>query len=104
HHYQVPMADLLGPRRSREMAFARQVAMFLLRQETSLSLADIGKELGGRDHSTILHGCDKIAEMMAETPALARTVSDLATSIKAQRPAQCGHLALRGTWLRVAAH
>ena len=45
-----------------EMAFARQVAMYLLREETDSSLMDIGQMLGGRDHTTVIYGCEKIGE------------------------------------------
>lgn len=85
HHYQTPPTDLVGPRRSRDLAFARQVAMYLLRHETSLSLSDIGKALGNRDHSTILHGCEKIAQLAGHDLPIQRTLADLSATIRSQR-------------------
>ena len=84
-YYQIDPQELSGPRRSRDIAFARQVAMYLLRQETSLSLNDIGKELGNRDHSTVLHGCEKITQASAGNAALSRVLTDLSASIHTQR-------------------
>ena len=52
---------LTGDKREQPIALARQIAMYLIREETSSSLAEIGRLLGGRDHSTILHGYEKIA-------------------------------------------
>ncbi len=60
-HFGADPADLCGKQRDREIVLPRQVAMYLLRSETQASLPQIGEALGGRDHSTILHGCTKIA-------------------------------------------
>ena len=51
-------------------AFARQVAMYLLREETGISLAEIGSELGGRDHTTVMHGIEKIERELGTDTAL----------------------------------
>ena len=59
-HFEVTTADLCSPRRPQALSFARQTAMFLLRERTELSLSEIGGVLGGRDHTTILHGIRKI--------------------------------------------
>jgi len=64
-HFEVTMADLCSPRRPQALSFARQAAMYLLRERTELSLSEIGGLLGGRDHTTILHGIRKIDEEMA---------------------------------------
>jgi chromosomal replication initiator protein len=61
-HFEVTTADLCSPRRPQALSFARQVAMYLLRERTELSLSEIGGVLGGRDHTTILHGIRKIEE------------------------------------------
>jgi chromosomal replication initiator protein len=63
-HYQVTPADLRGRARSKEIVGPRQVAMYLLREETSASLLEIGQELGGRDHTTVMHGIDKIEQQL----------------------------------------
>ncbi|HVB96839.1 MAG TPA: chromosomal replication initiator protein DnaA [Chloroflexota bacterium] len=59
-YYRIEPRALKGKERVKEVVLPRQVAMFLMRQRTQSSLVDIGRELGGRDHSTVLHGCDRI--------------------------------------------
>ncbi|MBA3234709.1 MAG: chromosomal replication initiator protein DnaA, partial [Chloroflexi bacterium] len=59
-YYSVPMDVLQGQKRDKAIVVPRQIAMFLMREETDVSLLRIGAELGGRDHSTVLHACDKI--------------------------------------------
>jgi chromosomal replication initiator protein len=66
--------QLIGRNRSKAIALARQVAMYLIREETANSLPKIGDALGGRDHSTILYGCDKISEQLETNEALRRDV------------------------------
>jgi len=61
-HFGVDIRVIQGRGRSRKIVVPRQVAMYLLREETECSLVDIGKLLGGRDHTTVMHGCDRIAE------------------------------------------
>ena len=58
--FETSIRDLCGRRRKREIVIPRQVAMFLLRNEIGLNFADIGEILGGRDHTTVMHGCDAI--------------------------------------------
>ena len=65
---------LLSRERSREVAFPRQIAMYLIREETSSSLPKIGEALGGRDHTTIMYGCGKIADQLESDDALRRQV------------------------------
>jgi chromosomal replication initiator protein len=60
-YYRVKGAELSGPQRDRSIAYARQMAMYLLREEAKLSLIEVGNYLGGRNHSTVIYGCDKIA-------------------------------------------
>jgi len=64
-HFAVVAADLFSPRRPQALSFARQAAMYLLRERTELSLSEIGAALGGRDHTTILHGVRKIEAGLA---------------------------------------
>ena len=61
--YQVTEADMVSQRRNREVAKARQVAMFLIREQTQLSTTRIGELFGGRDHSTVMYACDKVGEL-----------------------------------------
>jgi len=66
--------DLQGPRRTKDLALARQVAMYLCREETKASLLQIGAALGNRDHTTIMHGHDKIALQIEEDEQQRRDV------------------------------
>ncbi len=63
-HFSMSLDDLTGSRRDAPTAHARQVAMYLLRNDSSLSLPEIGRNLGGRDHTTALHGCRKIERLI----------------------------------------
>lgn len=64
-HYNVKLADLVGPKRHRTIARPRQVAMYLCKVLTTRSLPEIGRRFGGRDHTTILHGVKKVEELMS---------------------------------------
>ena len=64
-HYNIRLSDMIGPKRLRNIARPRQVAMYLAKQLTSRSLPEIGRRFGGRDHMTIMHGVRKIEELMA---------------------------------------
>ena len=76
-YYNVTPEDLKGPRRNREIATPRQVAMYLCRELTDSSMSRIGDAMGGRDHTTILHGCDKVSEDIRTSDAFASLVDDL---------------------------
>jgi chromosomal replication initiator protein len=71
-HYGLTADDLASRKRTRIVAQARQMAMYLARAETDASLPQIGEALGGRDHSTILHGCARITALMETDSALAQ--------------------------------
>ena len=64
-HYNIRLSDMIGPKRLRNIARPRQVAMYLSKQMTHRSLPEIGRRFGGRDHTTIMHGVRKIEELMA---------------------------------------
>ncbi|MFZ1470030.1 MAG: chromosomal replication initiator protein DnaA [Paracoccaceae bacterium] len=70
-HYNIRLADMIGPKRLRTIARPRQVAMYLAKQLTPRSLPEIGRRFGGRDHTTIMHGVRKIEELMAADSQLA---------------------------------
>ncbi|NLP47049.1 MAG: chromosomal replication initiator protein DnaA [Epulopiscium sp.] len=76
-HYKLRPEDLRSKKRTRNIAFPRQVAMYLCRSLTDLSLPRIGEKFGGRDHTTIIHGCDKIQRIMEKDPNLQTVVNDL---------------------------
>lgn len=75
--YEISPADLISQRRNREVALPRQIAMYLTRQLTDLSTTRIGEEFGGRDHTTVMHASDKIAEMCRTNPKMRETLEDL---------------------------
>jgi chromosomal replication initiator protein len=68
---------LLGRDRSKGIALPRQVAMYLIREETSASLPEIGNALGGRDHTTVMYGCDKINDLMEQDDNLRRQIMSI---------------------------
>ncbi len=74
-YYGVDMEQLKGQKRDRAIVMPRQIAMFLMRAETDVSLLRIGAELGGRDHSTVLHACDKIDRECQENEELRRELA-----------------------------
>jgi chromosomal replication initiator protein len=82
-HYNIRLSDLIGPKRVRNIARPRQVAMYLAKQLTLRSLPEIGRRFGGRDHTTIMHGVRKIEELMA-------TDSDLVDNLAMLRRALQG--------------
>jgi chromosomal replication initiator protein len=73
-YYRISLDDLRGKQRDKHIVVPRQVAMYLMRQETEASLLEIGQALGGRDHSTVLHGCEKISREVNENTALRKEV------------------------------
>ena len=76
-HYNLTTSDLLSQRRSKEISYPRQVAMYLCRNMTETPLQEIGKVMGGRDHTTIIHGIEKITKDLENTPTLQNTVDIL---------------------------
>ena len=74
-YYSVPIEVLQGQKRDKAIVVPRQIAMFLMRAETDVSLLRIGAELGGRDHSTVLHACDKITREVAVNDELRREIA-----------------------------
>lgn len=84
-YYGVEAKDLSGKKRDKEISLPRQIAMYLLREETEASLNDIGRLLGGRDHSTVLHGWNKISGDITADLALRRDVMELKEILYSQR-------------------
>ncbi len=71
-YYKIKVSEMYSKKRSRNVARPRQVAMALAKELTQLSLPDIGDAFGGRDHTTVLHACRKIAELKSESPDINR--------------------------------
>ncbi|CAM3225712.1 chromosomal replication initiator protein DnaA [Paracoccus nototheniae] len=82
-HYNIRLADMMGPKRARNVARPRQIAMYLSKQLTSRSLPEIGRRFGGRDHTTIMHGVRKIEELLVDDNALAEDVAMLKRMLEA---------------------
>ena len=83
-HYNTTSAEIYSDNRSRNVAFPRQVAMYLCRKLLGLSLADIGKMMGNRDHSTVLHGYNKVERDLKKDVSLQNTVEVLIKKINPQ--------------------
>jgi chromosomal replication initiator protein len=75
--YKLELRDFHSPQRSRRVARPRQVAMYLARELTERSLPEIGRRFGGRDHTTVLHACRRIAALCEEDPVLKQEVDFL---------------------------
>jgi chromosomal replication initiator protein len=82
--FQLSPLDLKSGRRDREAALARQVAMYLIKQETNCSLAQIGTELGNRDHSTVIYAYKKIESHINTSPDLKRKILDIQQTIHSE--------------------
>lgn len=76
-YYNLRIEDFKSKRRTRNVAFPRQIAMYLSRELTDLSLPRIGDEFGGRDHTTVIHAYDKISKCLEEDEALKQTINEL---------------------------
>jgi chromosomal replication initiator protein len=81
-YFNVSEQLLLSPNRSKRVALARMVVMYLAREYTNLTLSQIGAELGGRDHSTISHGVNKIARELLEDPYIEQSVTQISRMLK----------------------
>ncbi|GGA10597.1 chromosomal replication initiator protein DnaA [Okeania sp. KiyG1] len=79
--FNVSIEDLKGSSRKREISLARQVGMFLMRQHTDLSLPKIGEVFGGKDHTTVIYSCDKIAQLQNNDLNLGQTLRQLSDRI-----------------------
>jgi chromosomal replication initiator protein len=83
-YFGISLEDLCGSSRSRVLVTARQVAMYLCRELTDLSLPKIGQLFGGRDHTTVMHADRKIRSLMAERRSIYNQVTELTNRIKSQ--------------------
>lgn len=86
--FGIPMDRMLGRERTQEVALPRQIAMYLLREDSNISLPQIGETLGGRDHTTIMHGCEKISDLLERDDRLRRRVVEIREHIYKQMPLQ----------------
>ncbi len=80
-HYNITPAEIYSKDKSRNISYPRQIVMYLCRRLTDMSVTDIGKSLGNRDHSTVLHGYDKVASDIEKDPSLHNTIDVLIKKI-----------------------
>jgi len=83
--FGVTMAELTGDRRSQNIVYPRQVAMYLSRELTDSSLPKIGREFGGRDHTTVIHATSKIARLIREDRGVYNLVQELTARVRQAR-------------------
>jgi chromosomal replication initiator protein len=80
-NFQLEAADILGRKRDKEIALAREVAMYLLRKQANYSLSEIGREVGGRHPSTVSHAYEKIENAVSASPYLKRKVREISEGL-----------------------
>ncbi len=83
-HVSLSIEELTGPGRAQSVATARQIAMYLCRELTDMSLPQIGKEFGDRDHTTVMHANKKIRDLISRDRAIFTTVTEITNSIRNQ--------------------
>ena len=81
-YFDIKLSDMRAKKRSKAIAYPRQVAMYLTRQLTDFSLPEIGDQFGGRDHTTVIHACEKIENDLKNKSGLKTLVDKLIQSIK----------------------
>jgi chromosomal replication initiator protein len=84
-HYGIPLEELKGKRRDKHIVFPRQVAMYIVREETPSSLPVIGQAFGGRDHTTALHSIEKITNEMKEDERLRYEIQSIRERLYSDR-------------------
>jgi chromosomal replication initiator protein len=84
-HFNLKPSLMRAKKRSKEIAYPRQVAMYLARELTDLSLPSIGEEFGGRDHTTVLHAYEKVKSDLKSNPQLAGEISGLIEKIRSEK-------------------
>lgn len=82
--YNILPEDIKGPARTKDVALARQVAMYEIRRMTNLSLKEIGQQFEGRDHTTVMHSLKQIESQIKEDPEMAEIIKDLNANINAR--------------------
>ena len=85
HYFSIPAEELINKKRDKKTTLARHVAIYLLREGYDCSLSEIGKELGGRNHATILHGYEKIANELTGNPHLSNQIAEIKESLSSPR-------------------
>ena len=81
NYFNISITDMLSTTRTKDITLARQIAMYLCRDLTELSLPTIGKAFGGRDHTTVIHSCNKIQEKLSQEPGFRQQINELSGKI-----------------------
>lgn len=81
-YYHIPLKDLQGKRRTKNLVLPRHLAMYISRKLTEKSTIEIGEEFGGRDHSTVIYACSKVSEKIEKDPYFEELVNKLITKIR----------------------
>jgi chromosomal replication initiator protein len=81
-HYHLKLEDFSAKKRTKSIAFPRQIAMYLSRELTDFSLPKIGEEFGGRDHTTVIHAHEKISKMLQTDMALQQSIKEITNQLK----------------------
>jgi chromosomal replication initiator protein len=84
-HFSLSVEELMNKKRDRKTTLARHVVIYLMREGYNCSLTEIGKELGGRNHATILHGYEKIANELSINPNLSNQITEIKEKINSQK-------------------
>ena len=83
-YFNLSPSDFKSKKRTRDIAFPRQIAMHLARQLTDCSLPKIGEEFGGRDHTTVMHANDKISQAISKDPSLEKQINEIIQRLKSE--------------------
>ena len=82
--YNIEENVIRGQQRVKDAVQGRQIAMYLIRRMTNLSLVDIGREFGGRDHATVKHSIEKVEKQIRTDPSFAEVIKELTTNINSK--------------------
>ena len=82
NYFGIRIDDLKSKKRTRELSYPRHIAMYLSRELTDLSLPKVGEAFGGRDHTTVIHGCEKIAADLKTDQTLNSILTELTNRIR----------------------
>ena len=80
-YYGIKVSELKSSKRTKLLAFPRQIAMYLCRELTNLSLTEVASAFGRRDHTTVMHACDRIEQAIGQDPELNQIINSLIESI-----------------------
>jgi chromosomal replication initiator protein len=86
--FNIPVSDIKSKKRSRAISIPRQIAMYLCRTHTKYSLPDIGRQFGGKDHTTVIFSHNKISKLVNENNDLSRSVKEITEIIESGKPLQ----------------